>query len=104
MCIRDSQRPDYRSNALCASPRRRFGIRSLQDLPVGDVMKRIAAFLLLVALSVAGSIPARAQRTSDDESARLSRSAKTQQKMLKKANKKQRNAMKKYEKAQRKAA
>ena len=67
-------------------------------------MKRIAVFMLLVALSVAWSIPAQAQRTSVDEGARQSRSAKTQQKTLKKADKKQRKAMKKYEKAQRKAA
>jgi hypothetical protein len=67
-------------------------------------MKRIPAFMLLVALSFAGSIPAHAQRISPEENARQSsRAAKKQQKMLKKANKKQRKAMKKYEKAQRKA-
>ena len=67
-------------------------------------MKRIAAFMLLIALGVAGSIPANAQRISIEENARQSRKAdKKQQKMLKKANKKQRKAMKKYAKAQRKA-
>jgi len=67
-------------------------------------MKRIAAFMLLVALSVAGTIPAQAQRTSVEENARQSqRAAKQQQKMLKKAAKKQRKAMKKSVKAQRKA-
>jgi hypothetical protein len=67
-------------------------------------MKRIAAFLLLVVLSVAGSIPVQAQRTSTEENMRRSRqAAKKQQKYLKKANKKQRKAMKKYEKAQRKS-
>ena len=67
-------------------------------------MKRIAAFMLLVALSVAGTIPAQAQRTSVQENARQSqRAAKQQQKMLKKAAKKQRKAMKKYVKTQRKA-
>jgi hypothetical protein len=67
-------------------------------------MKRIAAFLLLVVLSVAGSIPVQAQRISTEENMRQSRqAAKKQQKFLKKANKKQRKAMKKYEKAQRKA-
>lgn len=67
-------------------------------------MKRIAAFLLLVALGVAGLIPAQAQRTSPEENARQSqRAAKQQQKMLKKAAKKQRKAMKKSQQAQRKA-
>jgi hypothetical protein len=67
-------------------------------------MKRIAAFMLLVALSVAGAIPAQGQRVSVEENARQSRkAAKTQQKMLKKSAKKQRKAMKKYAKAQRKA-
>ena len=67
-------------------------------------MKRIAAFMLLLVLAIAGSIPAQAQRTSPEENARQSRkAAKLQQKMLKRANKKQRKAMKKSEKAQRKA-
>ena len=84
--------------------RRSFGVRSLQDLPFGDVMKRIAAFMLLVALTLAGAIPVQAQRISPQENARRSqKAAKKQQKMLKKANKKQRKAMRKYEKAQRKA-
>ncbi len=67
-------------------------------------MKRIAAFLLLVVLSFAGSIPVQAQRISPEENARQSRKAiKKQQKMLNKANKKQRKAMKKASKSQRKA-
>ena len=67
-------------------------------------MKRIAVFTLLVALSVAWSIPAKAQHMSVAESARQSRKAdKKQQKMNRKAAKKQRKATKKYEKAQRKA-
>jgi len=67
-------------------------------------MKRIAACLLLGVLSVAGSIPAHAQRVSPAEHERWNRKqAKKQQKMLNKANKKQRKAMKKAEKAQRKA-
>jgi uncharacterized protein YpmS len=66
-------------------------------------MKRIGAFFLLLALSVAVSLPVHAQRMSPQESARQSRrAAKRQQKMLKRANKKQRKAQKKYEKAQRK--
>jgi hypothetical protein len=68
-------------------------------------MKRIAGFALLVALSVAWSIPVNAQRISVAEGARRSRKAdKKQQKMNKKAAKKQRKAMKKSAKAQRKAA
>jgi hypothetical protein len=68
-------------------------------------MKRIAGFALLVALSVAWSIPAKAQRISVAEGERRSRKAdKKQQKMYKKAAKKQRKVMKKSAKAQRKAA
>jgi len=66
-------------------------------------MKRIAAFILLVALSVAGAIPAQARRVKTQDNSRQSAAAKKQQKMLKKANKKQQKAMKKYEKKQRKA-
>jgi hypothetical protein len=67
-------------------------------------MKRISAFMLLVALCVACSTPVLAQRISPQENARQGRAAaKKQQKMLKKANKKQNKAMKKYEKTQRKS-
>ena len=68
-------------------------------------MKRIAAFILLLAAVSAGwSIPVQAQRTSTAENMRRSRKeAKQQQKVLKKMSKKQRKAMKKYEKSQRKA-
>jgi len=67
-------------------------------------MKRIAAFMVLLFLSIAFATPADAQRMSNEEYARKSsREAKKQQKMLRKANKKQRKAMKKYEKVQRKA-
>ncbi len=67
-------------------------------------MKRIAAFLLLIALSFAGSIPVQAQRMTPEQNARKSRKdAKTQQKYLKKQAKQQRKAMKRYEKTQRKA-
>jgi Tfp pilus assembly protein PilV len=66
-------------------------------------MKRIGAFLLLLALAVAGSTALQAQRMSPEENARQSRkAAKSQQKMLKHMNKKQRKAQKKAEKAQRK--
>jgi len=75
-------------------------------IPFGDVMKRITAFiLLLAALSAAASVPARAQRTSTAENMRRSRKeAKQQQKVSKKLSKKQRKAIKTYEKSQRKAA
>jgi hypothetical protein len=72
-------------------------------------MKRIAVFTLLAALSVAWSIPARAQSPGVEEYARNSRErdkkmAKQENKRLKKASKKQRKAMKRYSKAQRKTA
>jgi len=67
-------------------------------------MKRVAAFVLLVALSVACSLPAQARRTvTEDNMRRSHREAKQQQKLLKKLSKKQRKAMKKYQRAQRKA-
>ena len=67
-------------------------------------MKRIAVFILLAALSVAWSIPAKAQGTGAAEYARQTRKAdKKQQKMNKKAAKSQRKTVKKYQKAQRKA-
>ena len=56
-------------------------------------MKRIAGFALLVALSVAWSMPAQAQHRNVAESARQSR----------KAAKKQQKAMKKSAKADKKA-
>jgi hypothetical protein len=72
-------------------------------------VKRIAVFTLLLASSLAWSIPARAQSPGVAEYARESREtskkvAKKQNRMFKKASKKQRKAMNKYAKAQRKAA
>jgi uncharacterized membrane protein (DUF106 family) len=83
-----------------------LGVKSLLNLPCGEIMKRIAAcILLLAALSATASMLAQAQRTSTAENMRRSRKeAKQQKKVLKKMSKKQRKAMKKYEKAQRKAA
>jgi hypothetical protein len=67
-------------------------------------MKRIPAFLLLLVLSLIGTMTAKSQRISPQENARQSgKAAKRQQKMLKKANKKQAKAMKKYAKKERKA-
>jgi hypothetical protein len=68
-------------------------------------MKRTALFTLLIASSVAWSIPAEAQSPGVAEYARQSNvAAKKQQKAYRKAAKKQQKAMKKYAKAQRKAA
>jgi hypothetical protein len=72
-------------------------------------MKRIAVFTLLAVLSVAWSIPAKAQSPGVAEYARNSRefdkkSAKAENKKLKKASKNQRKSMKKYSKSQQKAA
>lgn len=69
-------------------------------------MKRIAASVLLVALSVAGSLPAQAENTAAtaENMRRAKKGAKQHEKVLKKLNKKQRKSMKKYENAQRKAA
>jgi hypothetical protein len=78
-------------------------------------MKRITVLALLTALSVAWSIPAKAQGISIAEYERQSqeaakkqqkvnrKTAKKQRKMLRKAGKNQRKAMKQYEKAQRKS-
>jgi hypothetical protein len=66
-------------------------------------MKRIAAFILLVALSVVAAIPAQARSTTVEDNSRQSEAAKEQRKMLKKAAKKQRRAMKRAAKGQRKA-
>ena len=67
-------------------------------------MKRIVALLLLVAASVAWSVPASAQREnrSIGENGREARkAAKQQQKVSRKIAKKQRKAAKKYQKQQR---
>ena len=68
-------------------------------------MRRVAAFILLIALSVMCS-PAQAEDTAAtaENMRRAKTGAKQHQKMLKKLNKKQRRSMKKYEKEQRKAA
>jgi uncharacterized membrane protein (DUF106 family) len=67
-------------------------------------MKRIAAFFLLAALSVACSMPVQAQNTTTDENMHRSRqAAKQHRKEMKKLSKKQRKAMKKSGMAQRKA-
>jgi len=70
-------------------------------------MKRIAAFLLLIALSVAWSLPAYAERENrsiGENGAEARKAAKQQRKLVNKNAKRQRKAMKKYQKAQRKAA
>ncbi len=72
-------------------------------------MKRVAVFVLLIALRGGSLTPANAQSPGVAEYARESReaskkSARQQNRMLTKASKKQRKAMKKYAKAERKAA
>ena len=65
-------------------------------------MKRIAAFSLLVALSLTGSLPAQV-RTATVEDARQSRgAAKTRQKMMKKRARQERKEMKRSQKELRK--
>lgn len=68
-------------------------------------MKRLVVFTLLAFFSVAGSIPAHAQkRISVEENARQSQKVqKKQQKAMRKAAKKQQKAMRKSAKAQQKA-
>ncbi|MFY9647185.1 MAG: hypothetical protein WAK29_18545 [Terriglobales bacterium] len=66
-------------------------------------MKRFPAFLLLLVLSLAGTMSAKPQRISPQQNAHQSKKAiKKQQRMLKKANKKQAKAQKKYAKKQQK--
>lgn len=70
-------------------------------------MKRLAALILLAVLSLAGSLPAVAQREnrSIGENGREARkAAKQQQKASKKLSRNQRRAAKKYQKQQRNAA
>jgi hypothetical protein len=68
-------------------------------------MKRIPAFILLVTLSFAWLIPAKAQIFSGPDSARQAqKAAKKEQKAQSNAAKKQQKSMKKYEKAQQKSA
>jgi hypothetical protein len=83
-----------------------FGIKSRKDILFGDLMKRIAAFLLLFALSIAWSTPVYAQpenRSIGENGREASRAAKQQQKYAKKQAKRQRKAMKKYQKQQKRA-
>jgi hypothetical protein len=84
-----------------------FGGNIVLSTSFGEVMKRIAAFILLLASGVAWSIPANAQRENKSigENGREARkAAKQQQRTVKKNAREQRKAMKKYQKAQRKAA
>jgi hypothetical protein len=68
-------------------------------------MKRIPSLILLVALSVASSMPAAAQIFTGPNSARQAdKAGRKQQKALNKAAIKQQKAISKSEKAQRKAA
>jgi hypothetical protein len=69
-------------------------------------MKRIAPFLLLLALGVASSSPAYAQpenRSIGENGREARKAAKQQQKYAKKQAKRQRKAMRKYQKQQKRA-
>jgi len=66
-------------------------------------VKRIAAFVLLLALTVAVAAPAFAQTTTVEDTRQMRSAAKRQQKMMKRQAKRQRRAQKRAEKAQRKA-
>jgi len=70
-------------------------------------MKRIAAFILLLASVVTWTIPALARRENrsiGENGKEARKAAKQQRKTVNRSAKKQRKAMKKYQKAQRKAA
>ena len=67
-------------------------------------MKRLAAFLLVLAMSAAWPVPSRAQQYSiPDPPGKSAKIAKQQQKMYRKAAIKQQKAMKRAAKAQQKA-
>jgi hypothetical protein len=82
----------------------RLRCKIAEDLPCGEVMKRIAALVLLLASSVAWAMPGKTERTNIGENGREARkAAKQQRKATKKAAKKQRKAMKRSQRTQRKA-
>jgi len=84
--------------------RSRFGVRSRQTPQFGDVMKRLAALVLLAIFTFTWTVQASAKRLTPEQNARQSnRAAKQQRRMLKKADKRQRKAMKRSLRAQRKA-
>ena len=65
-------------------------------------MKRIAAFTLLVALSLAVSLPAQARTDTVPDASQSRSAAKTRQKMMKKKAKQERKDMKRSQKELRK--
>jgi hypothetical protein len=68
-------------------------------------MKRLPAFVLLLTLAFAGSLPAGAQIFRGPNSERQAqKAARKNEKAFRKATKKQQKALAKYEKKQRKAA
>src|SRR5580704_576351 len=86
-----------------ASPRYKI----ISGPPFGDIMKRIAVLVLLIAVSVAWSVPTQAQRENrsiGENGIEARKAAKQQRKSVNKNAKRQRKLMKKYQKAQRKAA
>lgn len=80
-------------------------LKSPKDISFSHLMKRIAAFMLLLALSLVCVIPAGAQNARTKQNARMAKkAAKQNQKAVKKAAKKQRKAAKKSQRASRRAA
>jgi hypothetical protein len=87
--------------------RNRIGIDLRCKMSAGSnqAMKRIAAFLLLVALSPAWATPTKRENTRIGENAREARrAAKQNRRSVNKSARKQRKQMKKIQKAQRKLA
>jgi hypothetical protein len=94
-----------RRNSPCCQPTDGSSTRrGFQAVRINTSWIRLAVFMLLVALSLQGSLLANAQTISVAENARQSaRAAKKQQKMQNRSARRQRHALKKYQKAQRKA-
>jgi hypothetical protein len=102
-----TQLPSELPRTIGASALATIGVKSSQNLPSGDVMKRIALFLLLLAFCAGYSLPAgaEAQNARTKNNFRLAKkAAKQNRKAMNKVAKKQKKAMKKYQKQQRKAA
>jgi hypothetical protein len=87
-------------------PRISFGVKIAAD-PFGIIMKRILAFVFLLAFGCAQGITAQAQRENrsiGENGQEARKAAKQQRKTVNKNAKRQRKAMKKYQKAQSKSA
>jgi hypothetical protein len=83
-----------------------FGVKIAAD-PFGIIMKRILAFVFLLAFGCGQGIPAQAQRENrsiGENGQEARKAAKQQRKTVNKNAKRQRKAAKKYQKAQSKSA